>query len=211
MNDPRPEAEVGAAEPQEIARRRSTPAVTCVAALPPHRDEPRSLIAAMARRGLPVVCRHSVYDALVALLTLEGGGARALILVEPDLFPDDQAQRLARVARKHVERLALWRYDEVNGKADLRPFETSASERAEQRDEAPGAELNGVSPVSSPVVGPRLRLAGFDEGGTRREVDYEEGEIPRSLEDLLTSEEIAMLLDDSDESGTSESRGEGRA
>jgi hypothetical protein len=214
MNDPRPEAEIGAAEPQDSARRRATPAVTCIAALPPHREEPRSLIAAMARRGLPVICHRSVYDALLAILTLEGEGAAALILVDPDLFPDSQAHRLAKVAAQHVDRLALWRYDEREGKADLRPFEIRDATDHANRDAgtqpiAPAQEA--ASPVSSPVVGPRLRLAGLDDGGERREEDERTPEIPESLEDLLTREEIAMLLDDSDEDASSGTRGEGRA
>lgn len=222
MHDPRPEAGIGAAEPRENASHRATPAVACVAALPPHREEPAALVAAMARRGLPVACHRSVYDALLALVTLEGRGAAALVLVEPHLFPDDQAERLARVASKHVERLALWRYDETDGKRELQPYELSPARSSgaepETEEDAPiPVAPPERSPVTSPavthasgqIVGPRLRLAGLEDAADAGESE-EPREIPESLEDLLTSEEIAMLLEDeSDASG--ESRGEGRA
>jgi|GEM_PF-6967082 len=211
MDDLRPEARTGAAEPR-AARRAPASGVVVVGATAPGSAVPESLRAALGRRELPAAWADDVYGALLALLEVERGRATALVIVSPDEFPDDQAARLARVASRHVEPLAVWRYDERDGRGDLRPFDFATTRPV---PEAPAF-------AETPRPAPRLRLAGLDDlaehgpeagdagsgaGETSLESDTRREEAAPTLEELLSSEELAMLLDDSRE----ESRGEGRA
>jgi len=208
MDDPRPEAENGAAEPRQTPDQTRTARVRCSAIVPHGFSEPTELRDAMRRRGVVFTCYWSVYDALLAMLREEPGSSQALVFVESGALPDDQAARLARAASRHMERVSLWSYDRGRDgeAARLRPYAPAKRE----------VVMRSWTPPTASA--PRLRLAGFhdepeqpgygsrDEGGGAG-VDGEErpfpsppeGETPESdhPSELLTSEEIAMLLDDS--------------
>ena len=209
MDDPRPEAESGAAEPRQTPSPMRAARVRCSAIVPPGFIEPVELRDAMRRRGVSFTCYRSVYDALLAMLREEPGASQAVVFVESGKFPDDQASRLARTALKHLDRLTIWSYDTGEGgeSARLRPYEAKRPEVVVVRSWTP--------PTPS---APRLRLAGFhddDEGDLENGLG-EEQPFPSPPDDdesssdvpseLLTSEEIAMLLDDSSGSDREENK-----
>jgi len=203
MDDPRPEAESGAAEPRHANPETHAPRVRCAAVVPAGRTEPIELREAMRRRGVAMTCFSTVYDALLEVLSAAGDESVAVVFVESDTLKNDQASRLARTLGKHIERLTLWTFDTLDGEGPrLRPFETAAPRR--ERAWAP-----------APASAPRLRLAGFHDDPEEDEPD-EEAFAPvdeaddapavatETTVELLTSEEIAMLLDDAPIDGASE-------
>ncbi len=207
MNDPRPEGESGAAEPQNTRRQA---AVRCVAVLPPHRDDPAELRAAMGRRGVEMTCYRSVYDALLAVITASAGGAVALVIVDSGSYSGRQAERLVGALSRRVERLSVWSFDSVDGgPARLRVYVPAEGLTVEVVQDAVDAVREWV-----PTETPRLRLAGFhDDEDDAEEIEEEEAaavddveiaegdetvavEVPETVSEMLTGEEIAMLLDD---------------
>lgn len=190
MDDPRPEADNGAAEPQHPYRRARAPKVRCAAVVPPGIPEPADLRSAMRRRGIEMSCFHDVYAALLHLLACAEDDSAALIFVEPALLEHNQARRLARAGERRLHRLTLWSFASENGeRARLRPYET------------PRADPSAPPRQASEEATPRLRLAGFHEEDADEPVLEDETPEPQSYDaeapsDLLTSEEIAMLLDD---------------
>ena len=210
MDDPRPEARNGAAEPRTIHADASEPRVRCVAVLPPGTDEPAELTRAMARRGVRVTYYRTVYEAMTGLLAEPSGVSSALVLVEPERFPHDQARRLWAAAGRHVEPLACWQFA-GDSSPRLRPY--APVEIAEIPDAfRPAPEP--AAPVA-PADPPRLRLAGLDDelpefGFDDHDEDLDPDELPRTPSELLTPDEIAMLLDDPVE-GPADGPGEGLA
>lgn len=204
MNDPRPEAESGAAEPRDTPMHSH---VRCVTVLPPQRDEPAELREAMGRRGVAMTCYRSVYDALLAVLDVGDDAPVALVVVDPGAFAGEQAGRLVLACARRVERLSAWRFDAQAGEvARLRPFVVEVvTPHCEPEDELPDEPAEW-----EPSEMPRLRLAGFHDGDepddvhddVTAELENDEGEkeapvqSPESVSEMLTSEEIAMLLDD---------------
>lgn len=170
MDDPRPEAENGAAEPRATSTRR----VCGVAVLPPGTEEPAALTGAMRRGGVELNYYRSVYAALGAALSAGPAVGVVLLFVEPARFANDQPRRLVRAARRHVAGLGCWRYDP----------------EASPRLAVFGPEETPVV-VPRPTPPPRLRLAGVHE-----DLETAPPEEPTEPSELLTQEEIAMLLDD---------------
>ena len=205
MNDPRAEAESGAAEPQDTRRRAG---VRCVAVLPPHRDEPAELRAAMGRRGVSMTCYRSVYDALLAVIGASEHGAVALVVVDSGSFSGGQADRLVSALARRVERVSAWSFDSAGGEAPrLRAYAPAEPLSVEVVQSAVDEVREWV-----PTEAPRLRLAGFHDddeideiedrdGDVEVEIEHDEDdvtavEVPGTVSEMLTGEEIAMLLDD---------------
>ncbi len=188
MDDPRPEGDTGAAEPRHATPNHQTLRVRCVAVTASDADAPAALREAMRRRGVELIGYRSVYDALLAVLS-ENAGATAVVFVDPAAFPNDQPARMAQTLARHSERVTLWRFDDGR----LRPFDPPAA-----RDDA----FEPAPPVAST---PRLRLAGFHDDEASDDVPEPE-ESADTPGELLTGEEIAMLLDESadDENGREE-------
>ena len=224
-SDPRPEAENGAAEPRtttraprdagDLARSDDAPAapggIRCVAALAPGGLVPDALARAMHKRGVPVAWRRGAYEALLEVVRNPSGVA--LVIVEPPAFPNDQPSRLARAASRHAPDLVVWRYDAAETeRSSLRPYAPAASpSRAAERPAEPEPAVVVTPPAAfEPAAfesGPRLRLAGLHETPAGGEPDEREAEGPRaqneadppaSPSELLTSEELTMLLGDGD-------------
>ncbi len=202
MDDPRPEAESGAAEPRHANPETHAPRVRCAAIVPAGLSEPAALREAMRRRGVAMTCFRSVYDALLAVLSAGDDDSVAVVFVESRTLVNDQASRLARTLGKHVERLTLWTFDSLDGEGPrLRPFENDGPRR--ERVWSP-----------PPASAPRLRLAGFHDDPEDEEPDdvfepsdeADDGAASpeQTTVELLTSEEIAMLLDDGPIEGPSE-------
>lgn len=194
MDDPRPEAQNGAAEPRHPESRTRAPRVRCAAVVPAGLPDPTELSDAMRRRGIEMQCFRDVYSALLSLLCGDEDDSAAVVFVEPGLLANDQARRLARAVERRLPRLTLWSFASENGeRARLRPYDGPPPPG---RGPEPGPRVEVVRRPSPPSA-PRLRLAGFHEddeherGGDRHEI--------QTPSELLTSEEIAMLLDDGPE------------
>jgi len=209
-----------AGDPERSDDVTATPAapggIRCVAALAPGGLVPDALARAMHKRGLPVAWRRGAYEALLEVVRNTRGVA--LVIVEPAAFPNDQPARLARAAARHAPDLVVWRYDAAETeRSTLRPFATTGApistpdgRSAEPEDEQEPAVVVTRPAAFEPAAfesGPRLRLAGLHEtpaGGDPHD-DEDDGdglgardEAPATPSELLTSEELTMLLGDDD-------------
>jgi len=218
-SDPRPEAENGAAEPRPTPPPQTvepggagargsdsvaTAGIRCVAALAPGGLVPDALARAMHKRGVPVVWRRGAYEAVLEVMRDPRGVA--LVVVEPGSFPNDQPARLARAAARHAPELVVWRYDaaETEG-STLRPYTPASRAAPATPDDGESPEIVVTRPAAfEPAAfsaGPRLRLAGLHESATSNAADDAEltvdpDEEPTAPSELLTADELTMLLGD---------------
>lgn len=137
------------------------------------RRPPVELLGALARRGLVVRAVQSSYAALAELCLAHATSRTAiLLLVEPETLAEPQAALEA--ARRYTPGAVLWVYEAGANK----PLRELVEERM-------------IAPPAPPSAGHALRLSGDGPEATDDWPDEEQ-----EMGNLLTDEELAMLLDE---------------
>lgn len=146
-------------------------------------------------RGLTTICCVDPFEALERLC--EGpaskpkkiGEGAALVIVEPRR--SRRARQLAEAARRYAPAAPVWRY-ESDASPRLAAFDLSPS----------GKDLVGIPAAKSTGGAPALKLAGGEPEPVRRD-----DERPTTSREILTEDELAMLLADDLGEGPGTTRG----
>ncbi|TVQ30620.1 MAG: hypothetical protein EA376_12230 [Phycisphaeraceae bacterium] len=167
---------------------------------------PPDLLASLKRHGVEVVPCADIFNGLAKAMLLHqsaapdaGPSPTAVLVVEPEQTA--RSFELVESIQRFAPRIAVWRYD-ADASPKLRGFQ---SERSNRKNETPSSVDTATRTV------PALRLTGVDEqdgalhfklahdddhGAQMNESETgEEGEQERPS-DLLSAEELAMLLSD---------------
>lgn len=157
---------------------------------------PSGLMQSLQKRGLTTVCCTDPFAALEHLCAGPSCGPKrvgegsALVIVEPAHVP--RAPELAEAAERYAPAAPVWRYD------------SQATPRlAAYTPPAPPSKPPQAQHTPSKAATPPLKLAG---DGPAPEAS-EHLEPPRSAREILTEDELAMLLADDPEEGPGTTRG----
>ena len=160
----------------------------CLLLLPRAAGAPMDLLDALRTRA---VRADEVADAPAAMVRLARQQFDALIIVEPDMIRD--AAHLCRAAQKYHPRTAIWRYIATQ-QPRLQKF---TADPAPTADPALDQSTSARTPEPPPAYQPTQ-----PQPATPAPVE----QPPDLAEPLLTDEELAMLLADSDQAPTDQTK-----
>ncbi len=178
-----------------------TRAVVLCAPGAPGTPAPRTLLDALARRGVDALVVHDAFAAALVVARCADDAPPALIVVEPDAHRSGLIEDLVRAVRRRFPGVALWRFEE-SARPPLRALGSAMfSEQGAER----GKESNGSASVvvrsgarraQGLPAPPVLRLTG-EPKAKRSSEQGAPSEAPQEAPSaLLSEEELAMLLSD---------------
>ena len=172
-----------------------SPRTLAVVFCTPGREAPRTLLDALARRGVEPLVVHDVFGASLLTARASDHGSPALIVVEPGAHRAPLVEDLLRSVRRRFPGVVIWRFD-ASARPPLRAFSDLAA--------GSGAGTNGSSPVVVRKATPALRLTDHPRptppippGSTANPgADVDDAPVRETPSALLSEEELAMLLSD---------------
>lgn len=187
------------ARPHAIAARsepaRSAGAVRCVVLCAKGDHPPEVLLAALQKRGLEPESASDPFRAMLALTRQPPsddlgatGRPPALIVVEPERFASATLEDLLDAAPRRAPGLVIWEYDE-RARPPLRA-------RLAPARSSPPAPPTNAPPARSVETRPRRPEAPLRLTGERLPVPPGAPPVDDTPENLLSEEELTMLLAD---------------
>ena len=193
------------------------PGVRCLIVSPRDADGkhviPDDLLRSLRKHDVTIDRRPGVFDAIAAMITHEKLRKRreakegmAMVVVDPDRVP--RAEELVGASERYAPSVVCWRYDS-HTKLKLHAYQVEQPRAVEPAGPAHGGSSWGVG------GSPQLRLAGEGEFEPGSEADLEESEASRygsvvgaDATQLLTEDELSMLLGDEPFDGSASYPGE---
>jgi len=163
---------------------------------------PDDLLEAFGSRGLTSERAADVFAAMAWAVsharsgTPDGRDAAAVVLVEPEGFPEGRVIDLLAALDRYAPHVVRWRYDE-SATPRLRGFTEVVREKAPPPPPAPPSSRS--APAANGNAPPRLRLTGVDPDAPAPPASSRAIENPGATPDLLSEDEIDMLLGDGPE------------
>lgn len=192
------------------------PGVRCLIVAPKNPDGsheiPDDLLRSLRKHDVTIDRRPGVFDAIAAMITheklrkkREAKEGMAMVVVDPDKVP--RAEELVGASERYAPSVVCWRYDS-HTKLKLHAYQIAPPKPTESITPKPANETwEGGSP--------NLRLAGEDEFEGQYENSLDDSESSRygsvvgaDSTQLLTEDELSMLLGDEPFDGSATFPGE---
>ncbi|MCB9838026.1 MAG: hypothetical protein H6813_01695 [Phycisphaeraceae bacterium] len=191
------------------------PGVRCLIVAPRGSDGehliPDDLLRSLRKHDVAVDRRPGVFDAIAAMITHEKRRKRreakegmALVVVDPDRVP--RAEELVGASERYAPSVVCWRYDS-HTRLKLHAYTIEPPQLAEPAASAPAPSQWGAAP--------QLRLAGESDLEPEYDANLDDNDASRygsmvgaDATQLLTEDELSMLLGDEPYDGSATFPGE---